>query len=396
MCYEDGLLVAYLDGEVDKPTRESIAAHVRICARCAAALNRLETERTTATDALTTLLAASAQESADAERTWRTYAAAPDRSEQTPAADPPAAGLLHRVGRGRIAVAAAVLAVAASLSFAPVRGFAADLLKVFRIQRVQTITLSDADMEQMSATLSRGEGHLDLKSLGDVWVEGARETTTVTLSQAQQKVGFPIVLPQGLDTEPRLELQPARTIKFKLNVDAVNELLTSYGSSETFPKTIDGKVFSVTMPAAVLATYADDTSGDDAAPYTSARAVVVAAQGRSPELAVPDGVNAAELRDVLISLPIIPESVRKQLSAVTDWEHTLIIPNVRGSARETTIEGVPAVVIAPPKPVDGTTPRTDRPARGAGVIWNQDGVVRGVGGTIDEDAAIRVAKTMIR
>ena len=119
-------------------------------------------------------------------------------------------------------------------------------------------------------------------------------------------------------------------------------------------------------------------------------------ESRGPELVVPDGVDAAQLRDVLVNLPFLPENVRTQLAAVKDWQSTLIIPSVDGTAHDITIDGTPAVLVSPKSAARDLRAKMGPLPDSATVIWNQDGVIRAVGGAIDEETATSMAKSMIK
>jgi hypothetical protein len=375
MHYDEGRLLAYADGEASPEERDEIAAHVQECGDCAATLARVESDREFATQALRRLEPAAE------------VIPLPVQVETAPR-EP-----VRRFRWSAVAAAAAIVLVLSAMAFTPVRSMAAGLLKVFRVQNVQTIDLSQADMQNISAALKSGEGHIDLKSMGEVWIDGAgSQPKQVTLGEAQAAVDFPVKLPSGMPAEPKISLQQAQTYRFKLNVAAINKALKYYGSDQTLPSSIDGKVFSVEVPAIVLAEYTDPTltSSNPDIPQQ-----IAVGQARSPELVVPDGVNAAELRSVLLSLPFIPQSVRDQLAAMTDWESTLVIPNVGGSSRSISLDGVRAVVVRPEGPFVEGRNGGELPATTT-VIWNDNGVVRGVGGPINEETAINLAKSTMK
>lgn len=379
MCCDEGKLQAYLDGELPADERAVVAAHLGECATCSRGIERLKADATVASDALERL-----QPPAEV-----VPLTAPERPRES---------LIARIGWGRAAAAAIAVLILGSFAFAPVRSVAAGLLQVFRVQKVQTVTISQQDLEQLSSVMEGGAGgHVDLKSYGEVWVEESKASTgEVTLAQAQAAVDFPVVLPTGLDGTPKITVQSGETIKFKLKVDAINETLKYYGSDRTFPASVDGKVFTVKIPPIVTATWpvagAPAPSGGESPGDT-----IFLGQARSPELIVPDGVDAAQLRDVLLNLPFLPEGVRSQLASIDDWQHTLIIPDVGGTARDISLDGVPAVAMSPEgaartarKKIGGPLPEL------ATVIWNQDGVVRALGGAINEEKAISLAKTTLR
>lgn len=382
MCYDEGQLMAYVDGEASPSERERIAAHVSACEECAAAVSRLEADRAASASALESLEPAA------------TVVSLPAAASASRRSVPPR----RRIGWGQIAAAAAVVLVVGSLAFGPVRKAAADLLQVFRVQKVQTITISGADMQSMTTALKKG-GHVDLQSFGEAWIDGASsKPATVTLAQAQAAVDFPVKLPGNQPAEPTLYLQKGRTYRFKLNAANINAALQSYGTTTLLPDSLNGKEFEVDIPTVVLAKYpAADGARSNAWP--DAQNGVYVGMAHSPQLVVPQGVDAAQLRQVLLDLPFLPDSVRTQLAAVNDWQSTLVIPNVDGTAKNTTIDGVAAVVISPKsaarevrKSVTGAPPLVDTTT----IVWQDNGVVRAVGGPIDEGTAIALAKSTMR
>jgi hypothetical protein len=377
MCFDEGKLLAYLDDELTAEERTAIEEHLATCERCAASVRGLNADR------------------AFAERTLERLQPSAEVVELPPLVRPAPA-----FAWGRIAAAAAAVLVLGSFAFAPVRTAAADLLRVFRVQKVQTISLSQDDLQQIGKTLQTGSGHIDLKSLGDAWVEGGpRDTKQVSLAEAQSAVDFPVKLPTGLG-EPQLQLQPGQTVRFKLHVDAVNEALRYYGSDRTLPSSVDGKVFEVQVPPILTARYGDAVGKRTVGPekgHAFADGVFVG-QARSPQLTVPDGVDAAQLREVLLNLPFIPQNVRDQLAAVDDWQSTLLVPNVGGSAQDVTIDGIPAVVMSPDGAIRSARAKvgTPLPENVTTVIWNQDGVIRAIAGSIDETRATALARTCMK
>ena len=379
MCYDDGNLLAYLDHEVPPETAAEIAAHVSQCEACSADLERLESDSAFAASAVRTLAPSAEVVPILVPRTTR-------RGTRPPA---------RRWGWGQVAAVAAAGLIAASFAFGPVRTAAANLLQVFRVQKVQTVTITQADMQSLAAALKKG-GHVDLKSFGEAWIDGAAsKPATVTLAAAQAAVDFPVKLPAGRFGAPTLLLQKAQTYRFKLNVASINEALKSYAVGSALPAVLDGKVFEVRIPAILLAKY-PAPAGSAIAGLPKRFDGVYVGQAHGPELVVPNGVDAAALRRVLLDMPFIPQGVRDQLAAVSDWQSTLIVPNIDGTAHDVTINGIKAVVLTPKSPVRDARAKFGPLPENTTVIWNDNGVVRAVGGPIDEGTAIALAKSTMR
>ncbi len=384
MHYDEGRLLAYLDEEISAPERAEVAAHLTDCDECRGRLADVRADRDAAASAL-----ASLQPAAE-------VVALPAR----PSAPVPEAPARRSAWSTYVAVAAAAALIVGAFAFAPVRSAAADLLRIFRVQNVQTVTLSQADLESIQTALKAGTGHIDLKSLGEVWIDGVRTPPKpVALAAAQAAVDFPVVLPADAGGAPVITLQPAQSYRFKLHVPAINAALKAYGSDRTLPDSVDAKVFAVNLSPVVTARYGSDPVAYKkalAAGATPGAPPVFVGEGRGPELVVPEGVDAAQLRDVLVNLPFLPQSVRDQLTAMKDWQSTLIIPNIDGTARPVTIDGTAAILVSPKSAARDLRGKLGPLPDSATIIWNQDGVVRAVGGPISEEKATGLAKSMMR
>jgi hypothetical protein len=388
MCYDEGTLMSHLDGEGSAEKRAEIAAHLAACPECATSAEQLAADREFASRVLDELEPA-------AEIVPLPVGTASPAARVAGHASVASRPDLPRVSAGRTWRIAAGIAAAAlifgSFGLAPVRHAAASLLQVFRVQKVQTVTISEADLQNIETSLADGKGHVNLESFGDVWIDGGgAEAKTVTASAAQSALDFPVRLPKSQASKPTLTLTAAQTYRFKLHVAAINEALQSYGSDRLLPAALDGKEFSVKIPAILVAEYPAPVGVTN---LPNGPADVYVGQARSPELVVPDGVDPSQLRDVLVNLPFLPQSVRDQLASVNDWQSTLLIPNIDGTAHDVTINGVPAVVISPKSAVRDARAKLGPLPDSTAVIWNDNGVVRGVGGPISETAAIDLAKS---
>jgi hypothetical protein len=137
-------------------------------------------------------------------------------------------------------------------------------------------------------------------------------------------------------------------------------------------------------------------AGTSTAGWSDKTSGVYVGQARSPELTVPDGVDAAQLRTALLDLPFIPQTVRDQLAAIQDWQSTLIIPNIDGTAHDVSVDGVPAVVVTPKSAVRDARSKLAPLPDSSTVIWNDNGVVRAIGGPIDENTALGLARSTMK
>jgi hypothetical protein len=397
MCYDDGQLMAYLDGETDSETASAIGAHLIECSTCAARLERLAADSAFAAEKLGELepvaevipLSASSADALESSADARDVAGTRERWGGREDAAPRKTARGRRFSRMQIVAAAAAALLLGSFALAPVRTAVANMLQIFRVQQVQTMSLTGEDLGKIEEAF-RGSGHVSLKKYGDVWVEGgSMEASDVALPQAQAAVDFPVKLVASESGTPAVTLTGASVYRFKLNVSAINEVLTQYGAETLMPESADGKVFSVEIPPIIMAGYPSPEG--EAAKTTHKTDGLSVAQARSPQLIVPDGVDPARLRQVLIDLPLLPQQVRNQIADVKEWQSTLLVPNMGGEARDVTIDGTPAVVMHE-KMEDPRAPITQTTT----IIWSDNGVFRAINGPIDEKTAMEFAKSLMR
>src|SRR5438105_8737640 len=96
---------------------------------------------------------------------------------------------------------------------------------------------------------------------------------------------------------------------------------------------------------------------------------------------VEGNVTLDELRDFLLGLPGLPADTVSQLRAVGDWRTTLPIPVPvdKVAWQPTTVGGASALMLS------------DRGGLGGGVLWQRDGHIYGVAGTVGQADLLRAA-----
>jgi hypothetical protein len=220
-------------------------------------------------------------------------------------------GLKMKIRKVSIA-AAVVLALVMVGSIPSVQSAAANFLQVFRVQKVDTLTLSPADINQIEQAVREGTNgqSIDLDSFGTINVEGQQQQTAVNYDQLGN-LGFTCKLPGTVDpSKGQYTLQSMTTVEITPDVQKVNALIKTLGSDKLLPESLDGKTFQLKMGKCLAASYEDF------------RLI----QGPSPELEAPGDVKVSEIAEAMIALPIWPDNVRRQLESVSDWQHTLLIP----------------------------------------------------------------------
>ncbi|TMV49016.1 hypothetical protein FE783_15205 [Paenibacillus mesophilus] len=259
--------------------------------------------------------ALSAARHSGANGTWRT--------------ERPAKRRLRRLTAG---VAAAALAIGLFTTPLGDRALAA-MKQTFRIQHLVGVGISADDMATISGLLDRGspdgDRSFNLAQYGTLTQSGGGKADTIAWGEAEKRMGAPL-LQLGNSTDP--SYQPATTLTFKLNVNAVNRLLTRLGSATTLPTEADGKVIRLHIPDGIA------TEG------TLTGKPVKLLQFGKPELTVEDGIDAATVREAVLGLPVLPDSLRTKLAAIGDWQSTLPVPARDGVTTSLRLGGHDAVM----------------------------------------------------
>jgi predicted anti-sigma-YlaC factor YlaD len=365
MCYEEGILQAYIDNEVSIEQRQEINRHLAQCAKCRGVLKELQFNNNFVNQCMNRYLA--------------------DLPGVSPALTTGLRGnILNQFKRSLnamklykklIATAAMAAVIFTAFSFPAVRSMAGEFLTVFRMEKVQTITVNPGDLEQLERAVNEGAGKVNIDNFGRVEVIGKQEAVPVTLAQAEEAVDFAVKLPQPAGYNgPELQKITGSTVNLTLDVTSVNSLLQSLGSTDLLPKSLDGQTFTMQIPTAITAK------------YSSGSAVLNVIQARSPEMKAPSGVDVLAIKDALLNVPALPENLRNQLLAVDDWQHTVLIPDMDGTSRNVIVNGSRGVFM------DGST-RTDKSAPVSLLVWQNNGVVYTISGTnLDGHLALSIAE----
>lgn len=284
----------------------------------------------------------------------------------------------------QVKIAAALVAVvllAVLLSIGPVRSSVADFLRIFRMEKIDTVDISFQDLAKLEHAMKNGGKNIDIQNFGKVAVEGREETKVVSLEEAQKAVDFPLMIPNTALNDfgsPTYKMQAPIKISLTLDIQKVNSLITSFGSDNLLPDTIDGKTFTLNVPTIIRAEYPAATPGS--------RPLIIA-QARSPEIIVPKDVDVDQIRDALLSLEVLPENLRSQLAAVNDWQQTMLVPNIDGSTQKVSVNGLGGVFVSPPD-------HTEQTEKGGALIWPQDGIITVIQGEFTLENALAIATQM--
>ncbi len=272
------------------------------------------------------------------------------------------------------AIAAAVAFVTSYTTIQPVRAAVSDMLSIFRAESLTGINFTINDIDSIQKQLQSKAPEIDLKSMGKISVKGG-EQKRASLSEATALQDFKIQFPGILkDSTPEISITDPMSVAFNMSASKVNTIMKSFGATKLLPENITGKAFELKTPLVVNTSY-----------HINGKIFNII-QTRAPQIIIPDGVNADEIYEAMVGLPILPDSIQKQFKAVKDWRNTLFIPVVENKTEEVDLNGVKGYLY----------PRLDNnnDSSQAAIIWSDGGIIRGITGDLSRDELLNLAKSM--
>jgi len=390
-CPDLGVWRAWLDHEDNSP---DLSAHLESCTACSNLVEELRGNASIASDAIGTVGATrlpSPTEIAIARDrlAWRQRQREAVEVPVSSGVPPRPLTFPERISTPwRVAASGLAAAIVLSLgvAFTPEgRAAAAGFLAQFRSQQVTAINISPQSQAEIMGTL-KALGNLGtVKSpTASVRANGLprlENSTTVTLDDARKQFRFPILtpnpslLPAGMDPTPRLQITQANEIRFTFDKNMARKFYDSTGHPDVnLPDKFDGATLVVSMPSAVLLQYGNKDT----------REALIVGEAGELEISVDGKVSLDEMRDFLLSLPGLPKEVTDQLKVIRNWKETLPlpIPTDRVNWKAETFNGVPGLLL------------NDNTGVGSAAIWQSNGQLFGVAGSLKKDDLKKVAESL--
>lgn len=335
-CPEECTILLYLEGEMDAKESQEIQKHLAECPECSRRLEEIQENMAFVLEKLEgpmqelQMTAITGQESV-----WQSIKKhiVFERKEA------------KFMKIKKLAVAAViVIALGISMSMPEVRTVAANLLQVFRVEKVDVLTMTPKDIEKIESAIVEGNnGSLDIDNFGKIEAIGGQKNLELTkedIAELDFEVKYPSIIGDE-DFEACLTEIPI--IEITPKVESVNSLISSLGSNYLLPEELDDQVCRIKMGDILYMDYEKFSL----------------AQGPAPQIEVPEGIDVAEVARGFVTLPIWPEDIRRQLEAVNDWEHTLLIPGEE--VKKVEVNGHEAVLI--------------KQSQNNSLIWQEDGML---------------------
>jgi len=334
-CYDDGALRAYLDDALPAAERNSVAAHVSICAACRSLLE----EQRAQTARIAPLLAVPAapdpqlalarfrenqatrtknieHRTSPEHATNNTQHATRNTQRISRRSIMRTASLLSGPRRALLAGLAAVVVLLSLLALPPLRAAADQLLQIFRVQKVVFVPISAERINELKQL------NFDPKTLftsqPDAGGKPAEPRPVDSPDAAAAAAGISIQQPTVFPSTPldtKTLVHDRRVMHFQVDVASARQLLGLLGVDDvTLPDSLGAA--PITIDASPLAEIR--YRGDN---YT-----LTLIQGRSPSVSLPDGVDTAQLGEAALRVLGLDADQAKTMSRQIDWNSTLVVP----------------------------------------------------------------------
>ena len=267
-----------------------------------------------------------------------------------------------------LAAAAGVVIVATTLTMT---GVADSILQIFETKQFAAVTVTATDLRTLG----------QLSEFGTLsWSSQPQPHPTTTLAQASAETGLPaitVTVPASITATAQYGAVPRTTATFVFDASKARASAAAIGrTAPPMPAKLDGSTLVLTGGPAIIVTYGTDTQGT----HTDMLFVGVA---KAPTVAS-DGAGVAEIQAYLLSQPSVSPALAAQIRAIGDPASTLPVPIPFGQATATTVNvhGTSGLFIG------------DSTGLGSGVLWQQNGLVYIVGGTLTQAQVIAVANSL--
>jgi hypothetical protein len=286
-----------------------------------------------------------------------------------------------------LAAAAGVMLVASALTLS---GVADSLLTIFEPKRVVGVPVTQNDLNYLGQACAGLHLEECLGAYGTFsWTTPPQPREVRSLSAAATAAGFsvqtPASLPAGVTGQPRYGVINRSEATFTFSAEATRQAAARQGrTAPPMPARIDGsKLFIAGGPAVVqvwgaVAGTPPTASGDLAGIPT-----LIVGQAKGPVVSS-DGVTVPELQSYLLQQPGVSPQLAAALRAISDPSSTLPVP-------------VPAeLAISHPVKVQGVDGLFigDNTGIASAIIWQKDGMMFEVIGSLTERQALDIANSM--
>jgi hypothetical protein len=265
-----------------------------------------------------------------------------------------------------LAAAATVVIVATTLTMT---GVADSILQIFEAKQFAAVTVTTTDLQTLG----------QLSQFGTLtWSTKTEPHQVASLAAATAETGLPgfsVTVPASVTAAAHYGAMSRTTATFVFDATLARASAQAIGrTAPPMPAKLDGSTLILTGGPAIVVTYGSETMGAGTLFVGVAKAPTVGS----------DGATVSEIQAYLLSQPSVSPELAAQIRAMGDPASTLPVPVPMGqaAAKNVNVHGTKGLFIG------------DSTGLGSGVLWQQNGLVYIVGGTLTEAETIAVANSL--
>lgn len=307
MCYKKDVLQEIIDNAYEGNINEALS-HINTCPDCKENLERLKREDKCIEDALNTSIIMPSpvcinEFSKNKEDIRKVFN-------------------MNKKYKRWGAAAAAVVICGGLLFVDPVRAMASDLLKIFRLQEIKSISISESDFRELDRLFSEGNGSKDIKDMIKVDVSSKEKEIRIenpaSSDEIKKTLGIDevIKLPEGFEYRYATK-NPKLDVTMEVDINKTNDFLTYLGEETKLPKELDKNPFIIHLSDSVSYTMNDKSNEDN---YIN-----ISKMG-TPTVEIPSDVNENDVIKTLFSMKFLPENLRTQFMEIDNLTSTIPVP----------------------------------------------------------------------
>jgi hypothetical protein len=268
-----------------------------------------------------------------------------------------------------LAAAAAIVIVATTLTMT---GLADSIFQIFEAKQFAAVSVTPTDLKTLD----------QLSEFGTLtWSGQPQPHMVASLAQASAETGLPgitVTIPASVkagSSSPKYGAMTKTTATFVFNASKARDSAAAAGRTPPpMPAKLDGSTLVLTGGPAIVLSYADASHPDGGVFVGVAKAPTVGS----------DGATVAEIQGYLLSQPTVSPALAAQIRAMGDPASTLPVPIPVGqaAAKNVGVHGTTGLFVG------------DSTGLGSGVLWQQNGLVYIVAGTLTEAETLAIANSL--
>ncbi len=265
-----------------------------------------------------------------------------------------------------LAAVAGIVIVATTLTMT---GVADSILQIFEAKQFAAVTVTTTDMQTLQ----------QLSQFGTMtWSAQPNPHPVASVAAASAETGLPaitVTVPQSVSGTAQYGALARTTATFVFDASLAKASAAAIGrTAPPMPAKLDGSTLVFTGGPAIMVTYGTGAQGTGSLVVGVAKAPTVGS----------DGASVSEIQAYLLAQPSVSPALAAQIRAISDPSTTLPVPIPVGQlqAKTVSVHGTSGLFIG------------DSTGLGSGVLWQQNGLVYVVGGTLTEAEILAVANSL--